>query len=97
MNGKLSLFFTVKSISEKKFKFHGSLDIPQHLLPKNARYLQRNFADLEQIFMLRSVCTDQNIKIGITRVYFSRISNHGINFIGNLVDINGKYKVWDTI
>ena len=47
--------------------------------------------------MLRSVCTDQNIKIGITRVYFSRISNHGINFIGNLVDINGKYKVWDTI
>ena len=36
-------------------------------------------------------------KIGNNSVYFSRFSNHGINFIGNLVDINGKYKSWDTI
>ena len=30
-------------------------------------------------------------------MYFSDFSNHVINFIGNLVDINGKYKSWDTI
>ena len=46
-------FSLLKSISEKKFKFHGSLDIPQHLFPKNPRYLQINFAELEQDFMIR--------------------------------------------
>ena len=30
-------------------------------------------------------------------MYFSHFSNHGINFIGNLVDINGKYKSWDAM
>ena len=32
MNGNLSLFFLLKTISEKKIKFHGSLDIPQYLI-----------------------------------------------------------------
>ena len=36
-------------------------------------------------------------KIGNNSAYFSHFSNHGINFIGNLADINGKYKSWDTI
>ena len=38
-----------------------------------------------------------NIKIANNSVYFSHFPNHGINFIGNLVDINGKYKSWDAI
>ena len=44
-----------------------------------------------------SLCFNKYIKIGNKRVYFSDYSNHGINFIGNLVDINGKYKSWDTL
>ena len=44
-----------------------------------------------------SLCFNKYIKIGNKRVYFSDYLNHGINFIGNLVDINGKYKSWDTL
>ena len=40
---------------------------------------------------------NKHINIGNNSVYFSHFSNHGINFIGNLGDINGKYKSWDTI
>ena len=40
---------------------------------------------------------NKHIKIGNNSAYFSHFSNHGINFIGNLVDINGRYKSWDTI
>ena len=36
-------------------------------------------------------------KIGNNNVYFSHFSNDGISFIGNLADLNGKYKSWDTI
>ena len=39
----------------------------------------------------------KHIKIENNRVYFSHFSNHGINFIGSLVDINGKYKSWDAL
>ena len=40
---------------------------------------------------------NKHIKIGNNGVYFSHFSDHVISFIGNLVDINGKYKSWDTI
>ena len=36
---------------------------------------------------------NKHIKIGNNSVYFSHFSVYGINFIGNLVDINGKYKL----
>ena len=39
----------------------------------------------------------KHIKTGNNSVYFFNFSNHGINFISNLVDINGKYKSWDTM
>ena len=39
----------------------------------------------------------KHIKTGNNSVYFFNYSNHGINFISNLVDINGKYKSWDTM
>ena len=35
---------------------------------------------------------NKHIKIGNNSVYFPDFSDHGISFIGNLVDINGKYK-----
>ena len=37
------------------------------------------------------------IKIRNNSVYFSHFSKHDNNFIGNLVDINGKHKSWDSI
>ena len=40
---------------------------------------------------------NKHIKIGNNSVYFSDFLNHVFSFIGNLVDINGKYKSWDTI
>ena len=40
---------------------------------------------------------NKHIKIGNNSVDFSHFSNHGINFSGNSVDINGKYKLWDTV
>ena len=40
---------------------------------------------------------NKHIKIGNNTVYFSHFPNDGISFIGNLVEINGKYKSWDTI
>ena len=40
---------------------------------------------------------NEHIKIGNNSVYISHFSNHSINFIGNLADINGRYKSWDTI
>ena len=77
-----------------------SLIFPNILLEKNARIIQRHFAELEQICMLRSFCTidhtisismfNKHIKIRSNTVYFSHFSNHGISFIGNLVDIKGK-------
>ena len=36
----------------------------------------------------------KHIKIENNSVYFSHFSNHGINFIRNLVDTNGKYNLW---
>ena len=39
----------------------------------------------------------KHIKIGNNSVFFSHFSNHGINFISNFVDINGKYKSRDAI
>ena len=49
--------------------------------------------------MLWFVCTldDTISKIRNNSAYFSDFSNHGISFIGNSVDINGKYKLWDII
>ena len=40
---------------------------------------------------------NEHIKIGNNSVYISHFSNHSINFIGNLAEINGRYKSWDTI
>ena len=101
MHEQLSLFFYWK-VFWKSLKFHGSLDIPQYLI-KKARVLKKNFAELEQISSLRSVCTidllsqylwfNKDIRVANNSVYFSHFSNHGINFIGSLVDINGKYKL----
>ena len=35
--------------------------------------------------------------MGNNNIYFSHFSNHGVNFIGNLVYINGKCKSCDTM
>ena len=40
---------------------------------------------------------NKQIKIVKNSLNFSHFSNHGFNFIGNLPDINGKYKSWDAI
>ena len=40
---------------------------------------------------------NKHIYIGKKYISFSHFSNHGINSIGNFVDINEKYKSWDTI
>ena len=40
---------------------------------------------------------NEHIKIGNNSVHFSYFLNHGINFIGNLVNINGTYKSWGAI
>ena len=39
----------------------------------------------------------KHIEIGDKSSYLSDFSGHGINFIDNLFDTNGKYKSWDTI
>ena len=58
----------------------------------NASILLKNFAELEEIFILLSYYGLRN-----KNVYSSDFSNHAINSIGKLVEINGKYKPWDTV
>ena len=107
MNKKLSLLFLLKSISEKIFRFHGSLDIPQYLIRKMLEFYREILLNWSKFLSYDPSTTltilsqylwfRNHINIGNNSVYFSHFLNHGINFIGNLLDINGKYKSWDTI
>ena len=84
------------------------LIFPNTLFP-NTRISQRNFAEPEQSKFLsydpsvpstilsQHLWFNKHVKIGNNSAYFSHFSNHGTNLIGNLVDINGRYKSWDTI
>ena len=105
--GKLSLFFFFEKYFGKKLKFHGSLDISQCLTKKMlefyreillncSRFLSYN-PSVPSTILSQYLWFNKHIKIGNNSAYFSHFSNHGINFIGNLVDINGRYKSWDTI
>ena len=58
---------------------------------------QKNTRTLRRTILSQYLWLNKHIKIGNNSVYFSDFSIHGIKFIGNLVDINGKYKSWDTI
>ena len=74
----------------KNFKFHGSLDIPQYLIKSYD-------PSVPSTILSQHLWFNRHIKIGSNSAYFSNFSNHGINFISNLVDINGRYKSWNTI
>ena len=89
----------------KNFEFHGSLDIPQFKkMPEFYREILLNWSkflsydpSVPSTILPQYLWLNKHIKIGNNSAYFSHFSNHGINFIGNLVDINGRYKSWDTI
>ena len=85
----------------KNFKFHGSLDIPQYLIRKMPEFYREILLNWSKFLsydpyvpstiLSQYLWFNKHIKIGNNSAYFSHFSNHGINFIGNLVDINGKY------
>ena len=107
MNEKLCLFFFLKNYFGKKIKFHRSLDIPQYLIrkiPEFYRVILLNWntilyydPSVALIILSQYLWFNKNIKIGNNNAYFSHFSNHSVNFIGNLLDINGKYISWDAI
>ena len=107
MNGKLSLFFFLKSISKKIPNFIDPLIFPQHVIKKCQNFREKfcwTGANFYHTILLyhRLYCLNIYGLINISKlennsVYFSHFSNHGINFISNLVDINGKYESWDAI
>ena len=45
-----------------------------------------------QNFTEKYLWFNKHIKIRNNSIYLPDFSNHGINFIGNLVDTNGNYK-----
>ena len=94
---KIIPFFLVEKYFRKIFKFHDSLDIPQYHIKKMPEFFAPKSNDPSVLWLVYLYVLIKYIKIGNKRVYFSDYSNHGINFIGNLVDINGKYKSWDTL
>ena len=107
MNGELSLFFFLKSILEKILNYMDPLIFSNTLfkkMPEFYREMLRNWSkfllndpSLPSTILLQYLWFNKHIKTGNNSVYFSHFSNYGINFIGNLVDINGKNKSWDAI
>ena len=49
---KIIPLFLIEKYFRKNFKYDGSFAILQYLISKNARVLQINFAQLEQVFLL---------------------------------------------
>ena len=106
MSGKLSLFSLLKGILEKNSNFLDPLIFPNTLLKKCQNFTEKfcwtgaNFY-LTILLYLRpyylNIYGFINISNFETIVCFSHFANHDINFVGNLVDINRKYKSWDSI
>ena len=78
------------------------------ILKKNTTYVTFGELEIQENFYVNDLPVpstilpqykwfDKLIKTGNNSVYFSDFSNHDISFIGNLVDINGKYKFRDII
>ena len=80
----------------KNFKFHGSLDFTEKLCWTGANLLSFD-PSVPLTILFLYLWFNKHIKIENNSVYFSDFSNHGINFIGNLENTNGKYKSWDAV
>ena len=97
---KIIPFFLFEKYFGKSFKFHQYLNIPQYLIRKMAEFYREILLNLSKFLCYHpsvpSTILSQYLWFN-NSVYFSHFLNHGINFTGNLVDINGKYKSWDVI
>ena len=99
--------FPIEKYFGKNFKFHRSLDITQYLIRKMPEYHKETLLNWRKFLSYNSSVPStilsqyrwfhKHIKTGNNSVYFCHFSNHSISFIGNLVDINGSYRSWDTI
>ena len=104
---KTILLFPIKNYIGKYLKFHGPLDIPQHLIKKIPEFQREILLNWSKFLyddpaVLLTVLSqylwfNKDIKIRNSSAHFSNFSNHVTSFIGNLVDINGEYKSWNTI
>ena len=106
MNGKLSVFFLLKSISEKNSNFMVPLIFRNTLFKECQNFSKKLCRTGANFYVMIFLCHRsyylnifglKNVSKLKMKVYFPDFSNHSFNFIGNLVDISCKYKSWDTI
>ena len=95
------------NIYKKNFKFHSNLDLRKTLLRKLRKYYQEmlygwwkflsSSPNLPSAIISQFVWFDKKIQIDKMHIFFSSLSENGLNFIDQLFDRDGKLKTFECL
>ena len=104
---KLIPLYLIHKNLGKNFKFHSNLDLSEHILQKFPKYYQEIFRkwgkylssppNLPSTIANQFIWFNKNIKVANKSIYFSSFSKNGLNFVGQLFNVNGSLKNWNCL
>ena len=104
---KLIPLYLIRQYLGKNFKFHSNLEVSHSILCKFPKFYKEIFirwgkyisspATLPSTVACQIIWYNKHIQIDNKIIYLHNFSNRNLNFVGQLNDVNGKFKSWECV
>ena len=99
--------YLIRQYLGKNFKFHSNLDISHSVLCKFPKFYKEILirwskhlsspATLPSTVAWQFIWYNKHIQIDNKSIYLYKFSNRNLNFVGQLFDTDGKFKLWECV